>query len=1002
MTLFALLSKHAVHLPDALQGTAAEFCTQLTDRMLPEYLSCFENEAFASSILKVCSCSRFVADSWLRNPELLPELVTSGDLFSALRRDDYAAALQHRLGEADPQEAEPGTVAEGTLARQLRLFRRREMVRIAWRDLAGWSDLDETLSDLTALAEACIETALSFLYRQACKRWGTPTLRDGTPFNLIVLGMGKLGAWELNYSSDIDLIFAYAEDGVLNEKKEISYGEFFTRICRSLVKMLDEITVDGFVFRTDVRLRPFGDSGPLIMTFDGMENYYLTQAREWERYAMIKARQVAGDFETGKQLAAMIKPFVYRRYLDYGAFEELRSLKFQINQELKRKDRMDNVKLGPGGIREVEFIGQAFQLIRGGNEIALQQREIQVVLAVLGEQKLMSAEDVATLKFAYRFLRRVENHIQQYQDKQTHDLPADPLVREILAYSLDFEDWGGFKQELDDIRSSVHGIFDEVFSLSEQDNLQQNAKLIWASQADDEQALEALAEYGFADPIACLKAIVGFKESHAVRRMTSKGASTLQRLIPALIEAIPNHTGVGTSEACKEQAPPPSDNQDETFKRILDLFEAVSGRNVYLALLAENPEALNQLVRLAAASSWICEYLAQYPILFDELLDARSLYEPLQKSALSKDLQRTLDKIDIEDGEQLMIALRQFKHLNVLRVAASDIMGVIPVMVVSDYLTWIAEAILEQVVNRAWLMLAEKHGCPPGTEPARACDFAVIGFGKFGGIELGYGSDLDLVFIYNCADVNAVTVASQAGGTCGELPTTMAAGIKPIGCGQFYLRLAQKIRHILDTKMLSGVLYEVDLRLRPNGDSGLLVTHIDHYEDYLKNDAWTWEHQALVRGRFVAGDTNLKGRYEAIRTRILALPRDYDELKTQVREMREKMRDNLASKDASVFDLKQSKGGIADIEFIVQFGVLAETAKNPELATYTDNVRLLEGLNRHGFISESDAAILKQAYCSFRDYGHRQVLQGHSALAHSDEFTDLRAHVERLWHAFME
>ncbi len=967
MSLLASLSRHTVHLPEALQDTAAEFCTQLNDKIASEHLACFDNEAFASSILKVCSCSRFIAESWLRSPELLPDLVSSGDLFSTLRRDDYATALQNLIGTCDLQETAPGSVAEATLARQLRLFRRREMVRIAWRDLAGWSDLDETLSDLTALAETCIETALSFLYKQACKRWGTPTLADGTPFNIVVLGMGKLGAWELNYSSDIDLIFAYAEDGVLTAKKEISYGEFFTRICRSLVKMLDEITVDGFVFRTDVRLRPFGDSGPLIMTFDGMENYYLTQAREWERYAMIKARQVAGDFETGKQLAAMIKPFVYRRYLDYGAFEELRSLKFQINQELKRKDRMDNVKLGPGGIREVEFIGQAFQLIRGGQEIALQQREIQIVLNVLEELELMSADDVATLKFAYRFLRRVENHIQQYQDKQTHDLPADPLVREILAYSLDFEDWGSFKQELDEIRSSVHGIFDDVFSLSEQDNKQQSAKLIWASQADDDQALEALADYGFSDPIACLKAIVDFKESHAVRRMTSKGAGTLQRLIPALIEEMPN-----------------VDHQDETLKRILDLFETVAGRNVYLALLAENPEALNQLLKLAAASSWICEYLAQYPILFDELLDARSLYEPLQKSALSQDLQRALNKVDIQDGEQLMIALRQFKHLNVLRVAASDIMGVIPVMVVSDYLTWTAEAILEQVLERAWQMLTEKHGCPPGSDTTPQ-GFAIIAFGKFGGIELGYGSDLDLVFLYDCADGNAVT-----------------NGSKPINAGQFYLRLAQKIRHILDTKMLSGVLYEVDLRLRPNGDSGLLVTHINHYEDYLKNNAWTWEHQALVRGRFVAGDIDLKGRYEAIRTRILALPRDYEELKTQVREMREKMRENLASKDASVFDLKQSKGGIADIEFIVQFGVLAETAKNPALATYTDNVRLLEGLKQHGFINEADAAILKQAYCSYRDYGHHQVLQGHSATAHGDEFVELRAEVERIWHAFME
>ncbi len=955
MPLQTLLAEHSVHLPDSLQSLAREFCGQLESALSLSDRTVFDNEHFSRSVLKVCVCSRFFSENWLREPGLITDLSQSGDLFSTTRRDDYLTTLQQ-----EPMDT------EAALAKQLRLFRRREMLRIAWRDLAGWSDLGETLADLTALAEACIRIALDYFYRQACLRWGTPTLADGTPFNLIVLGMGKLGAWELNYSSDIDLIFAYAEDGVLHQKKEISYGEFFTRICRSLVKMLDETTVDGFVFRTDIRLRPFGDSGPLIMTFDGMENYYLTQAREWERYAMIKARQVAGDFASGKQLAAMIKPFVYRRYLDYGAFEELRALKFQITQELKRKDRMDNVKLGPGGIREVEFIGQAFQLIRGGREAALRQREIQAVLTVLAELDLMTAEDVATLKLAYRFLRRVENHIQEYQDKQTHDLPQSALARQALAYSMDFEDWECFKQALDQVRAGVHGIFEQVFSLAGQEQ-QQSARLVWTG-VDEDQSLETLLDYGFSDPQAVYAALLNFKSSHAVRRMTSKGAGVLDRLMPLLIESVP----------CV-------DNLDTTLLRILDLFEAVAGRNVYLSLLAENPDALTQLIKLAAASPWVCEYLALYPILFDELLDPRTLYEPLKKADLSRDLQRDLDKIEPGDSEQLMIALRQFKHLNVLRVAAADLMGVIPLMIVSDYLTWTAEAILEQVLERAWQILADKHGCPPATSKQQAGGFAVIGFGKFGGIELGYASDLDLVFLCDYPDANALT-----------------DGEKPISSGQFYLRLGQKIRHILDTKMLSGVLYEVDMRLRPNGDSGLLVSHIQYYEAYLREEAWTWEHQALVRGRFVAGDLKLKAEYEAIRARILGMPRDVVELKQQVRDMREKMRENLASKEANIFDLKQSKGGIADIEFIVQFGVLAETAHLPGLAVYTDNVRLLEGLSEHGFIKPGDAAILKKAYISYRDFGHHQVLRGESAMASDAEFRELRAQVDRIWHDFME
>ena len=956
MSLKPLLAQHIERIPAELQGAVTLFTEQLAEKLTPADWLVFEHEAFAQSVLKVCCCSHFVTESWLRTPALLTDLVASGALFSGVHRASYLPALQAETFDG-----------EAVLAKRLRDFRRREMVRIAWRDLAGWAELDETLRDLTALAEACIQVALDFFYQQACQRWGTPTLASGEPFNMVVLGMGKLGAWELNYSSDIDLIFAYAEDGLLQQKKEISHGEFFTRIGRSLVKTLDEITVDGFVFRTDIRLRPFGDSGPLIMNFEGMENYYLTQAREWERYAMIKARQVAGDVETGKQLAAMIKPFVYRRYLDYGAFEELRSLKFQITQELKRKDRMDNIKLGPGGIREVEFIGQAFQLIRGGQESALQQREIQVILDVLETLQLMTAEDVATLKRAYRFLRRVENHIQEYQDKQTHDLPQHDLAQKALAYSLDFADWETFKYALDDIRAGVHAIFDQVFSLSEQDHQQQATRLVWVG-ADEEFALQALQDVGFADPQAIFAALGHFKTAYSIKRMTRKGAGVLDRLMPLLIERVPM---VG--------------NPDVTLSRILALFEAVAGRNVYLSLLAENPDALTQLIRLASASQWICDYLALYPILFDELLDPASLFEPLKKSDLSRDLARELGKIDASDSEQLMIALRQFKHQNVLRVAAADIMGAIPVMVVSDYLTWIAEAILEQVLERAWCMLTDKHGCPPGASTDKASQFGIVGFGKFGGIELGYASDLDLVFLFECADADAMT-----------------EGDKPINSGQFFLRLGQKIRHILDTKMLSGVLYEVDLRLRPNGDSGVLVTHIQYYEAYLREQAWTWEQQALVRGRFVAGDPVLKAEYEAIRTRILALPRDVARLKQEVREMREKMRESLANKASAVFDLKQSRGGIADIEFIVQFGVLAQTAHDHGLATYTDNVRLLEGLAAQGFMTAEEAVLLKKAYCRYRDYGHHQVLQGESALASEAEFAELRAQVDGLWQRFME
>jgi glutamate-ammonia-ligase adenylyltransferase len=953
MSFMQNLESEVAALPDQLQATVVAALAKWDERLAELKL---DSPAFNAAIVKVWCSSQFVAESCIRKPELLVDLIDSGDLSGIYNPDSYAVKLARMQVESQAE-----------LMEKLRHFRRREMVRIAWRDLAGWAELSETLADLSHLADACIQYALDFLYREACELRGTPLLSDGSPQQIIVLGMGKLGAYELNYSSDIDLIFAYAEDGVLPDRKETTYGEFFTKLCRNLIKTLDEITVDGFVFRTDIRLRPYGDSGPIIMNFDGMENYYQTQAREWERYAMIKARQVAGDFKTGAQLMAMFKPFVYRRYLDYGAFEELRSLKAQITQELRRKDRMENVKLGPGGIREIEFIGQAFQLIRGGSDKALQQRGILDVLKLLAERGSLAPADADQLIQSYCFLRRVENHIQQYQDKQTHDLPKDPLVQQILAYSLDYPDWASFKHALDKVRAEVHGIFDQVFSLSKQDSVNQHSRKIWACVADDAELQGYLTDFGIQSPDTILAAIKNFKTSGAVRRLTAKGAGVLDRLMPQLIEAV-------------QQV----ENPDETLIRILGLFEAVAGRNVYLSLLAENPGALLQLIKLSSASPWISEYLSLYPVLFDELLDTRSLYEPLKRADLEQRLDLLLAPIDVQDIEQLMVVLRQFKQLNILRVAAADIMGAIPLMVVSDYLTYIAEAIVSHVVERAWLMLTDKHGYPPETDNS-AINFAVIGFGKLGGIELGYGSDLDLVFLYDCKDGNAMT-----------------NGEKPISCSQFYGRLGLKIRHILDTKMLSGVLYEVDMRLRPNGDSGLLVNHISAYEDYLRNQAWTWELQALVRGRFIAGDPALKTEYEAIRSRVLSLPRDTESLKTEVREMREKMRNALATKDKDKFDLKQSKGGIADIEFIVQFGVLDQAAKNTALTTYTDNVRLLEGLQQQGFMSESDQQTLKNAYCTYRDYGHKQVLQGDKAIIAETEVAKISAEVERIWHQYME
>ena len=942
-------------IPSQLHDTANLHIQNFTDSLQRLALELPENSQVICTLPKIFCCSEFIAQTCTRQPQFLLDLINSGDLFSADVRDRYKSQLSSNDIQNDAE-----------LMKILRQFRNMQMVRIAWRDLAGWSELDETLTDLTALAESCIQFTLDYLYQQACSRRGTPVLDNGTEQGLVVLGMGKLGAWELNYSSDIDLIFAYQQDGVLADRKETSYGEFFSRICRQLVKILDEITADGFVFRTDIRLRPFGDSGPVIMTFDGLENYYQTQAREWERYAMVKVRPVAGDKQGGEQFMALIKPFVYRRYLDYGAFEELRSLKQQITQELQRKDRMDNVKLGPGGIREIEFIGQAFQLIRGGQDVALQERSIQPILALLGEKNLISVKDSEQLRSAYRFLRRVENHIQEFQDRQTHDLPKSELNQAILAFSLDYQDWDSFKIALDQVREQVQAVFVEVFSIEEADKAPQSSEQIWMGQADDEISLNQLAELGYRKPEQILLLLQQLKATSAVKRLTSKGANTLDKLVPKILDAL-----------AKEQ------NAYVTLQRLCALFEAMAGRNVYLSLLAENDAALQQLITLTSASLWISEYLSKYPALLDELLDTRSLYDPLNKAALQKQLDEQLANIDTADIEQLMIGLRKFKQINVLRVAAADIMGAVPLMVVSDYLSYIAEIILEQAVQIAWRLLAEKHGIPPGTSEEHMY-FGILGFGKLGGIELSYSSDLDLIFIYDYPDNNALT-----------------DGRKQISSAQFYATFGQRIRSLLNTQMLSGMAYEIDMRLRPSGDSGLLVSPLNSYENYLKKEAWTWEHQALVRGRFITGDTETQKKYEAIRHKILCLSRNETELKQEVSEMREKMRKTLDKSDKQTVDLKQGIGCITDIEFIVQFCILAWSEKNPGLTQFTDNMRLLDALAEQQLLNQEYVTTLKQAYCIFRDRGHKEALQGKKALLAQDELVEIREQVANIWQVLM-
>lgn len=918
------------------------------------------------SLASVWAMSPFVARSCILRPSLLAELIEAGDLLGGYASGEMRQRLQQRLQDVED---------EAGLMTRLRDFRRREMVRIAWRDLAGWSSTAEVLEDLSELADVCVSEALTRLQAWLEERHGQPRTAEGRVQGLVVLGMGKLGGRELNYSSDIDLIFFFESEGETDGRKPIACSQFFQRLGQRLIRVIDEVTADGFVFRVDMRLRPNGDSGPLVMNLDAAEAYYATQGREWERYAMIKARVIAGDFEAGRYFSDMLRPFVFRRYLDYGALKAIRDMKAMIERELARKGMQGNVKLGPGGIREIEFIGQAFQLIRGGRERELQIRPILPVLQLLAERDYLPPYAVEELAEAYDFLRRTENRLQMVNDRQTHRLPEEDVERQRLAFAMGCPDWPDFRAALDAHMRRVHSHFQKVFAAPQAEEggekvAEDPLAAVWLNTVSDEEGGARLQQAGFADVAEVQNQLAQVRDGHAYRAMTSTGRERLDTVMPLLLSA------AGAM-----------DEPESVLRHLVNLVLSISRRTVYLALLVENPMVLSQLVRLCAASPWIADLLARQPVLLDELLDPRSLYHPPSPEELDEELERLLQRIDPDDQEALLDALRHFRQANVLRVAAADISGGLKLMRVSDHLTWIAESLLRHSLAQVQQAMWHKHGRPHYRldDKDHEASMAVIAYGKLGGYELGYGSDLDIVFLHD----------SQ-----GE--AQMTDGERSLDNATFFARMGQRMIHFLTVRTAAGVLYEVDTRLRPDGASGLLVSSLTAFEKYQKEDAWTWEHQALVRARMVAGNEHLRQEFERIRREVLGRPRDIEALRQDVLQMRNKMRQSLDAPPSGMWHLKHGRGGLTDIEFMVQFSVLAHAHAHPKLLAWTDNIRLLETLAAEGLLAEDDADRLINAYRDLRNRTHRLALLGRPVAVPEEEFAEYRQHVRKVWQALMQ
>ena len=905
----------------------------------------------ATEAAKVFACSDYLTESFVRQPALFANL----DLGRVPSPAEHDAAFAALLSITD----EPAFMAG------LRQLRRRESCRLAWQDLAGRIDPVPVLRDVSAVADAAIRVAHAFARRATIARFGIPRNAAGVEQDLVVIGMGKLGGRELNFSSDIDLVFLFPEDGE-TDRRGTDHMEFFTRLGQHLIRLLEVPTVDGFGYRVDMRLRPFGESGPLVASFAALEDYLQQHGRDWERYAWVKARAVIGQVAYAELFRSVVRPFVFRRYLDFGVIESLREMKAMISREVQRLDRQDHVKLGPGGIREIEFIVQVFQLLRGGQEPALQPASLLDLLPVLAHPKRLGAAEVAELEAAYHFLRRVENRLQMVAEAQVHELPRDEAGRARMAAAMNYVDWAAFVTVLSVHRDTVMRHFAAVVAPSPAEAAQAAENATHAVLAPQADVGQAAANTGSSAKES--EAVAALLNSHYARRLDGTGLRRLEQLLPRLV-------------AAAERTP----DAAAALPRLLRVVQATGNRSTYLALLLESPLALKRLGEIAALGDFLCDQVATFPLLLDELVDQRLFEELPSRLQFEAELALKRPAAD-EDPERQVEALRQFQRAAVFRVALWDLTGRLPLMQVSDRLTEIAELILTEAMRLGWEQMTAIYGEPrcgsAAAADVRTVQLAAVGYGKLGGQELGYSSDLDLVFLHDSAGAWQQT-----------------AGPKEVENGVFFLRLGQRILHLLTVHSAAGRLYEVDTRLRPSGKGGFMVTPIEAFQAYQRQDAWTWEHQALLHSRDVAGATELRERFREVREDVLCRYVRQDKLAVEVRNMRQRMRNELTRAEVGQFDLKQDPGGVADIEFLAQYWVLRWAGRYPPLAMFADTIRQLESVGSAALVDHRDIDTLVNAYREYRHLNHRLALAGGKAVVDAAPWAATRAAVQAIWEA---
>ncbi len=901
-------------------------------------------------LLRVLLASDFACESFLRDPRLL------GPEFLQLVTDPRHA------------DARAGALADLTdteLRAELRRFRRREALRLIWRDVNGADEVETTLAGASVLADACLEAALRGAERQVAARHGVVRDASGAPQRMVVLALGKLGGGELNFSSDVDLVLAFAEHGDSDGARALDASAYYARVGQVMVSLLADHDADGYVFRVDLRLRPFGTAGRLALSFAAMEQYFQREGRDWERYAWIKARPCAGDRIAGARLLDTLRPFVFRRYLDYGAFAGLREMKALIDAEVARKDLADHLKLGPGGIREIEFIVQLVQLIRGGREPTLRVRGLLPALAAAEQLGSIPLARAKTLRAAYRFLRRLENRVQMFADQQTHEIPADARVRERIALALGHADWASLAVELQQHRAAVSEEFGALMEVRARGAAKQSQAQwvdLWrALSAGEEVDAKALAEAGFAPPqevAAELEALLG---SLNFRNMSARSRERLDRVMPALFVAAVAHA---------EPA--------RTLTRLLKLVQAVARRSVYLALLDEQPAALKRLAAVFSASAFLAERVIAHPLLLDDLFDDRMEQSAPTRSEVEDDLARRLGTLAEPDSEAEIELVQEARQSALFRIGLAFLGARLDAVATSRALADVAEVVLAAVLRIAARDLVAAHGRigdDLGEGAQGSSGLAIVAYGSFGGAELGFGSDLDLVFLYD-----------------GELAQAESDGPRPLDGQRYYARLAQRVVHLLGVLTRAGRLYEVDVRLRPDGSKGMLVLSLAAWEAYQRERAWTWELQALVRARPIAGDVALGRRFAQRRQDLLTLPRDVAAVYADVVAMRERWRSERDRSDAALFDLKQGRGGLVDIEFLLQALVLAHANRQPALCRDGTTAALFDALVEAGLLTADAAATVAEAHAALLARAVQCTLDGRPRIVARD--ADITRHAD--------